>query len=783
MTQGRSAVTTTVDHPPAAWNATDRPYRSDAVPAQLVIEAARRAPDAPAIVLGEQVIHTYAGLVAEASRLARLLRERGIGPGDHVCVVGRHRPETVIGEIGVAICGAAFVPCDPRWPLDRLDYVVAATGARWLVGCGADVAVVDAAPALAARLTDVVAIDVPTEELPLAAGTDATAQLWDAIVRSPDPVEAAGFNLDGGTTYSADAVAAYARHVGGLVRGLAPESVLEIGVGSGLILREIAPHVELYAGIDPAEHAVAAGTAWADEQGCFVDLLPGLAHEVGELAPGPFDVAVLASTVQYFPGLRYLRAVLDRLAAVVRPGGHVVLADVIDPADARADQLALPVELVAGMRGGAWADVQVLPRTGEHGLGAELTRRYDVVLTRAPDPVTPAAPAGPRIWTGWHLARTSGAPLEPVGSPHEIAYVIFTSGSTGRPKGVAVANHSLVNLVQWVNDTFAVGPSDRLLQVTSFCFDLSVYDVFGFLSSGGAMRMASDDELAAPARVAEILHREGITYWNSAPAMFAWVMPFVTEGSETLRLLFLSGDWIPLSLPAEVEPFFPHARMVNLGGATETTVWSTWHVVERVDPEWPSIPYGRPIQNARYYVLDEHLEPTPLDVAGDMYTAGLCLAVAYHGDPRQTGARFVPDPFVPGERMYATGDRGRWRPGGEIQFLGRVDHQVKIRGYRVELGEIESVMAALPAVRAAVVVVVERAGARSLAGFYTTSAGGPIPDMRATLATRLPEYMVPGRLVHLTELPITTNGKVDRAALAAPAHDPHRTDQDGQAHG
>jgi acyl-coenzyme A synthetase/AMP-(fatty) acid ligase len=265
--------------------------------------------------------------------------------------------------------------------------------------------------------------------------------------------------------------------------------------------------------------------------------------------------------------------------------------------------------------------------------------------------------------------------------------------------------------------------------------------------------------------------------------MFAWVMPFVTAGSETLRLLFLSGDWIPLSLPAEVEPFFPRARMVNLGGATETTVWSTYHVVERVDPEWPSIPYGRPIQNARYYVLDEHLEPTPIDVAGDMYTAGPCLAVGYHGDLRQTEARFVPDPFFPGERMYATGDRGRWRPDGEIQFLGRVDHQVKIRGYRVELGEIESVMAALEAVRAAVVVAVDRAGARSLAGFYTTSVGGPAAEMRATLAARLPEYMVPSRLVHLAELPITTNGKVDRAALAELARARHSTDEDGQAHG
>jgi amino acid adenylation domain-containing protein len=763
-------VTTIVEYPPATWNETGRPYRSDAVPVQLVIDAARRTPDAPAVVLGDRVLYSYAELLSAATRLARLLQERGIGPGDHVGVVGRHRPETLVGELGVAIAGAAFVPCDPRWPADRLDHVTAVSGARCLVGCAEDVTVVDAVPGLAARLTDVVALDVPTEEVPFAVRADEVTRLWDAIVRSPDPAEAAGFNLDGGRTYTPDEVAAYARHVGDLVRGLAPASVLEIGVGSGLVLRELAPDVELYTGIDPSGEAVAAGTAWAEDGGFFVDLLQGFAHEVDELVPGPVDLAVIASTVQYFPGVRYLRAVLDRLASVVRPGGHVVLADLVETADEIPGLLALPVDTVTALRGGAWADVRVLRRTGEAGLTDELTRRYDVVLQRAaaPAPAVDAGPAGPRIWTGWHLARRSDEPLAPAGGPGDTAYVIFTSGSTGRPKGVSVANHALVNLVEWVNATFAVGPGDRLLQVTSFCFDLSVYDVFGFLATGGAMRMAGDDELAEPARVAEILRAEGITFWNSAPAMFAWVLPFATAGSPTLRLLFLSGDWIPLSLPAEVRPLFPRARMVNLGGATETTVWSTFFAVDAVDPEWPSIPYGRPIQNARYYVLDEDLEPTPTDVAGDMYTAGPCLATGYHGDLRQTAARFVPDPFVPGERMYATGDRGRWRPDGEIQFLGRVDHQVKIRGFRVELGEIESVMAGLDAVRAAVVVVVDSAGARSLAGFYTTRPPGvPVDRVRAALAARLPEYMMPGRLLHLDELPLTANGKVDRAALAA----------------
>ena len=617
-------MTTTVAYPPAAWNETARPYRSDAVPVQLVLEAARRTPDAPAVVVGDRVVHTYAELVGAATRLARLLVERGIGPGDHVGVVGRHRPETLIGELGVAIAGAAFVPCHPRWPVDRLAYVLEATAARCLVGCADDVTVVDGAPALAALLTDVVALDVTTEVLPAVVDEDATSRLWDAIVRSPDPAEAAGFNLDGGRTYTESDIAAYARHVGDMVRALAPSSVLEIGVGSGVILREVAPDVDLYAGVEPSGHAVAAGTAWAEEEGYFVDLVPGFAHQAHQLTPGPFDVALLASTIQYFPGMRYLRTVLDRLASVVRPGGHVVLADVVDPDDAPAGLLALPRAAWASLGGAGWTDVQVLPRHAGNGLTPELTRRYDVVLRRASEPVAVQEDRSgpPTLWTSWHVAQRSAEPLEPAGAPGDIAYVIFTSGSTGRPKGVAVANHSLVNLVQWVNGSFDVGPADRLLQVTSFCFDLSVYDVFGFLATGGAMRMASDDELAAAGR------RRGDPPHRGDHVLELGAGDVRVGDAVRHRGLDRAAAAVPVrrldpALAArEMRLLYPRARMVNLGGATETTVWSTSFVVDERGPGWPSIPYGRPIRNARYYVLDEDLEPTPIDVAGDLYTAG-----------------------------------------------------------------------------------------------------------------------------------------------------------------
>jgi amino acid adenylation domain-containing protein len=763
----------TTDFPPAAWNATDHPYRTDIVPVQLIVEAARRAPDSPAILTGSGVVHTYGELLAAGNRLARLLRSRGIGPGDHVGVVGRHRPDTVVALVGVALAGAAFVPCHPDWPASRLGYVLQSVGARCLVGGAADLARLDRHPPTAPGLTDVVVLDVADEAPPTLIDTEAVGMLWDAVASAADPVEAAGFNLHGGHRYTAADVAAYARRVSDLVLAEQPSSVLEIGFGSGLLLRAVAPRVDLYTGIDPAERAVRDGNTWVKDEGLFADLVQGFAHQVADLAPGAHDVAVLASTVQYFPDLRYLRTVLARLAEVVRPGGSVVLADLIPPgAEPAAGLLTVAEDFGATLVGEVWSAAEVRPRAGVDGLPPELTRRFDLVLRRSELPMTQGEPSGPRIWTARHVAAQSSAELADHGRPGDVAYVIFTSGSTGNPKGVSISKTALVNLVQWCAEQFDITPADRLLQVTSFCFDLSVFDVFGMLSAGASIRLASDEELTEPARVARILLAEPITFWNSAPPLLAWVLPFLTTsrepgpGRQAMRMMFLAGDWIALSVPDEVRQTFPNTRIVNFGGATETTVWSTYYEIDAVDPAWASIPYGRPMWNTRYYVLDENRQPVPIDVPGDLYAAGTSLALGYHGDPAQTARKFVADPFVPGERMYAFGDRGHWRPDGELQFLGRVDHQIKIRGFRVELGEIESVMAGVEGVREAVVVVVDLAGARSLAGFYTCREPGvPVRRVAAVIAERVPEYMVPSRLSVLDELPLTSNGKVDRAAL------------------
>ena len=367
--------------------------------------------------------------------------------------------------------------------------------------------------------------------------------------------------------------------------------------------------------------------------------------------------------------------------------------------------------------------------------------------------------------------------LSSVQQPEDLAYVIYTSGSTGRPKGVKIDHRGAVNTILDINQRFGVGSEDRVLALSNLNFDLSVYDVFGTLAAGGTIIMPDAAGTKDPAQWSELMGREQVTVWNSVPALMQILVEYASGRTEvvpkSLRLVLLSGDWIPLDLPEKIKALVDGIQVISLGGATEASIWTNLYPVNKVDPNWKSIPYGCPMTNQRLCVLNESMDHCPNWVPGQLYIGGIGLAKGYWQDEEKTRVSFIIHPRT-GERLYRTGDLGRYLPDGNIEFLGRKDFQVKISGYRIELGEIEAALKEHPRVCDAVVMAVgEPRGDKRLVGYvvFDGSTSHDIAELRGFLGEKLPEYMVPSNFITLDAMPLTPNGKIDRAALIARSND------------
>ena len=355
----------------------------------------------------------------------------------------------------------------------------------------------------------------------------------------------------------------------------------------------------------------------------------------------------------------------------------------------------------------------------------------------------------------------------------QLAYTIYTSGSTGRPKGVMIEHHMAVNLVLWVNTEYNIGLDDRLLFITSMCFDLSVYDIFGMLSAGGSLVIVEQSELMDVPKLKDMMLQEKITFWDSVPTTMDYLVRELEAHDnnflqKTLKVVFMSGDWIPVNLPGRIKKYFPDTQVISLGGATEGTVWSNFYPVKEVGNNWGSIPYGRPMNNNFFYILNEKLQPVPIGVVGELYIGGVGVARGYANDKEKTDYAFVKDPFndKAGGRMYRTGDLGRMLPDLNMEFIGRKDDQVKIRGYRIELGEIESVLRQCELVSQAVVLAkADKDKKKRLVGYVVGKGDYDRAKVIAFLKSKLPDYMVPTLWMEVADIPLTANGKIDKKSL------------------
>jgi amino acid adenylation domain-containing protein len=350
------------------------------------------------------------------------------------------------------------------------------------------------------------------------------------------------------------------------------------------------------------------------------------------------------------------------------------------------------------------------------------------------------------------------------------AYVMYTSGSTGQPKGVLAPHRAIVRLA--LNNGYAdFMPSDRVAFASNPAFDASTMEVWGALLNGACVVVIEHAALIDPQHFGRRLEDESISILWLTAGLFQQYAGALAGPFAGLRILITGGDVVDPGVVARLLAKSP-PRLLNGYGPTETTTFAAAYHIREIAASAPTVPIGRPISNARIYILDRHREPVPIGAPGEIHIGGAGVAHGYLNRPELTAERFVASPFVDGDRLYRTGDLGRYRSDGAIEFLGRNDFQVKIRGFRIELGEIEARLVAHPAVREVVVDVREDApGDKQLAAYITAQPDAAAPaaeTLRAHLAASLPEYMVPATYVRLDALPLTPNGKLDRKALPAP---------------
>jgi len=361
-------------------------------------------------------------------------------------------------------------------------------------------------------------------------------------------------------------------------------------------------------------------------------------------------------------------------------------------------------------------------------------------------------------------------------TPEHLAYVMYTSGSTGRPKGVAVPHRAVVRLVR-DTDYVELTASDRVAQASNASFDAATFEIWGALLSGARLVGVPTDILLTPRDFRKAVRRDGITTLFVTTAVFNQLARDAPGAFRPLTQVLFGGEAVNPKSVRAVLADGPPKRLLHVYGPTESTTFTTWYHVRAVSKGGTTVPIGRPIANTTVHVLDEHLQPVPVGVPGELHIGGDGLARGYLDRPELTAERFIPDPFsdAPDARLYRTGDRVRRLVDGNVEFLGRIDTQIKLRGFRIEMGEIESALTAHPEVRDAVVVMQEDVHlGKYLVAYVVPDADATLKTdrMRAYLSGRLPDYMVPSRLVCLEQLPMTPSGKVDRLALPDPGPPP-----------
>jgi amino acid adenylation domain-containing protein len=790
------------------FNNTDRAFPRDRTLVEAFEIQARQSPGHTAVVLGEAHL-SYDLLQAKSRQLAwYLARQKGVPPEGRVGILMDPAPERIAVLLGILNAGAVYVPLDTALPEQRLGYIIADAAVGVVISQRKYLRTLNRLQWECRDLHTFLCTDSwdleAEEELEKSELMD--EKLWEYVVESAsDEITGGGwFSSYTGKPFSRLEMEEYGDNV---LQKVAPflhprARVLEIGCASGLTMDRIAPRVGYYHGTDLSAAMIARNRQrlkGAAGQNIALTCLP--AHHIDRLPDKEFDLVIINSVIQSFPGHHYLRKVIRKALQSLGTSGYLFIGDVMDQRkkrnlvqELRAFKEANRDESVTTKTD--WSAELFVSREFFEDLSVdhpeirrvecsgkrytqenELTKfRYDALLAVDKTAAAPARWRGKQKYQDdWRpVAACPREPLVPGPTPGNAAYIIYTSGSTGTPRGVIVPHRSVVNLAYTQKATFGIDAGERILQFSSLSFDASVEQIFIALFSGAALVLIDKRDLLDDLRFHAFLTRHGVTHLHAVPSFLTTVK---ARNYRSLRRVIAGGDVCP---PQLARQWSQYGKFYNEYGPTETTVTSSqWEAPPGQAPELPSpLPLGKPLANTRFYVLDAQQQPVPPGVCGNLYIGGEGVSRGYLNAPEVTAAKYTLYAAAPARApfiVYSTGDVVRWLPDGNLQFAGRKDHQVKIRGYRIELGEIRDRLLKHPLIADALVTVLVRGddadgASRYLCAYYAAKANRSIEgsELREYLAAGLPDYLVPTYFVPLERIPLTVAGKVDRKSLPAP---------------
>jgi amino acid adenylation domain-containing protein len=783
----------------ARFNATAQVRPTRSMVHEVFSANARARPDAPAIC-GADRTWSYGDVERQSNRIARKLVSLGLERESVVGVLALAPFEFVTALIGILKAGCCYLPLDEETPYPRLRYMLDDTAAPVLIIGKTQARAGNRLQWDCPRLSHLLCLDSDgfTRERE-GEGLMTVAEAWDHCGREAfDDISGGGWTSSfTGEWLSREVMDAYGDNALLKLRPLLdPRSrVLEIGCASGITMFRLAPLCGHYVGTDLSSELLAFSRREIARRGdTNISLVHLPADQIDQVAESDFDMVVCNSVVQCFVGHNYFRDVTAKAIGKLGRRGVIFCGDVLDAElkDAfvaeleefkrksgttlyrtktdRSEDLFLARAFFEDLRHDFPEIVDV---TFSNMLGdtrSELSDfGFDVLLQVDKDRSGRTGALAPRHKFQHdlsHLPEETHA-LPERGEPRGLAYVMYTSGTTGRPKGVMVEHHSIVRLVRNTN-LISLGPEDCILQTGSIAFDASTLEIWGALLNGGRLVMPPKHSILDPAELKRLIVAHGATSLWLTASLFNQLVTADESIFAGLRYLLVGGERLSPPHINRVRAAHPLLTVINGYGPTESTVIAIFHQITRDYSR--DVPLGRPISGTRIAILGSEGELLDTGIIGEICIAGDGLARGYLGDPALTAKKFVHCPALDGERAYRTGDLGSWTADGLVQFMGRLDHQLKIRGFRIEPGEIESKLLAMRGLREVAVICHESGdGEKELVAYWAGDDNVEPAEIRAKLASELPEVMVPAHFVRMEQFPLTHNGKLDRRALPLPA--------------